>query len=174
MIIQCGLFLHIYHIGCALNLHSIINNGLIPEENVQHVRELDSDHPVNHPNEQKQFLDDSTPERQSSNQTRERTFERSDEPPTQRPRLENPARSIRWARVDDPRQWVPTTAVNDDENMWTDMDLRCCGSSKLTITFGRTMGNLHVCAKKSGMSSSAKPVKSSLQRCASVSLSSLV
>ena len=69
------------------------------EENGQNVRELDSDHPVNHPNEQKQFPDDSTPERQSSNQTRERTFERSDEPPTQRPRLENPASSIRWSRV---------------------------------------------------------------------------
>ena len=30
MIIQRGFFLHIYHIGCAFNLHSIINNGLIP------------------------------------------------------------------------------------------------------------------------------------------------
>ena len=30
VIIQRGLFQHIYHIGCALNLHSIINNGLIP------------------------------------------------------------------------------------------------------------------------------------------------
>ena len=30
VIIQCGLFHHIYHIGCAFNLHSIINNGLIP------------------------------------------------------------------------------------------------------------------------------------------------
>ena len=30
VIIQCGLFRHIYHIGCAFNLHSIINNGLIP------------------------------------------------------------------------------------------------------------------------------------------------
>ena len=30
MIIQCGLFQHIYHLGCAFNLHSIINNGLIP------------------------------------------------------------------------------------------------------------------------------------------------
>ena len=30
VIIQCGLFLNIYHIGCAFNLHSIINNGLIP------------------------------------------------------------------------------------------------------------------------------------------------
>ena len=30
MIIQRGLFRHIYHIGCAFNLHSIINNGLIP------------------------------------------------------------------------------------------------------------------------------------------------
>ena len=30
VIIQCGLFRHIYHIGCAFNLHSIINNGVIP------------------------------------------------------------------------------------------------------------------------------------------------
>ena len=30
VIIQCGLFQHIYHIGCAFDLHSIINNGLIP------------------------------------------------------------------------------------------------------------------------------------------------
>ena len=30
VIIQCGLFQHVYHIGCAFNLHSIINNGLIP------------------------------------------------------------------------------------------------------------------------------------------------
>ena len=29
VLIQCGIFHHIYHIGCALNLHSIINNGLI-------------------------------------------------------------------------------------------------------------------------------------------------
>ena len=29
VIIQCGSFHHIYHIGCAFNLHSIINNGLI-------------------------------------------------------------------------------------------------------------------------------------------------
>ena len=30
VIIQNGFFQHIYHIGCAFNLHSIINNGLIP------------------------------------------------------------------------------------------------------------------------------------------------
>ena len=30
VIIQSGFFQHIYHIGCAFNLHSIINNGLIP------------------------------------------------------------------------------------------------------------------------------------------------
>ena len=30
MIIQSGFFQHIYHIGCAFNFHSIINNGLIP------------------------------------------------------------------------------------------------------------------------------------------------
>ena len=29
VIIQHGFFQHIYHIGCAFNLHSIINNGLI-------------------------------------------------------------------------------------------------------------------------------------------------
>ena len=28
--IQRGTFHHIYHVGCAFNLHSIINNGLIP------------------------------------------------------------------------------------------------------------------------------------------------
>ena len=30
MVIQSGFFQHIYHIGCAFNLHSIINNGLTP------------------------------------------------------------------------------------------------------------------------------------------------
>ena len=30
MVIQSEFFHHIYHIGCAFNLHSIINNGLIP------------------------------------------------------------------------------------------------------------------------------------------------
>ena len=30
VIIQSGFFHYIYHIGCAFNLHSIINNGLIP------------------------------------------------------------------------------------------------------------------------------------------------
>ena len=30
VVIQSGFFQHIYHIGCAFNLHSTINNGLIP------------------------------------------------------------------------------------------------------------------------------------------------
>ena len=30
VIIQSGFFQHIYHIGCTFNLHSIINNGLLP------------------------------------------------------------------------------------------------------------------------------------------------
>ena len=30
MIIQSGFFQQIYHTGCAFNLHSIINSGLIP------------------------------------------------------------------------------------------------------------------------------------------------
>ena len=57
-----------------------------------------------------------------SNQTRERTIERADEPPTQRPRLESPASSIRWSRVDDPGRWVPATTVEDEEDIWTETD----------------------------------------------------
>ena len=30
VVIGSGIFHHICHIGCAFNLHSIINNGLIP------------------------------------------------------------------------------------------------------------------------------------------------
>ena len=30
VMIESGIFHHMYHIGCAFNLHSIINNGLIP------------------------------------------------------------------------------------------------------------------------------------------------
>ena len=30
LMIESGIFHHIYHIGCAFNLHSVINNGLIP------------------------------------------------------------------------------------------------------------------------------------------------
>ena len=30
MIIQSNCFQYIYHVGCAINLHSIINSGLIP------------------------------------------------------------------------------------------------------------------------------------------------
>ena len=93
-------------------------------DNAQNVRALEPVHPMNHqePNEQKQFPEDSIPERQSSNQTRERTVERADEPPAQRPRLENPASSIRWSRVDDPGHWVPATTVEDEEDMWTETD----------------------------------------------------
>ena len=76
-------------------------------ENVQNVRALEPVHPMNHqePNVQRQPSEDLTPERQLSNQTRERTVERADEPPTQRLRLENPASSILWSRVDSPGHW---------------------------------------------------------------------
>ena len=30
VVIGTGIFSYVYHIGCAFNLHSIINNGLIP------------------------------------------------------------------------------------------------------------------------------------------------
>ena len=93
-------------------------------EDVQNVRALEPVHPMNHqePNVQWQFPEDSIPERQSSNQARERTVERADEPPTQRPRLENPASSIWWSRVDDPGHWVPATTTEDEEDMWTETD----------------------------------------------------
>ena len=78
------------------------------EENVQNVRAIEPVHPVR-------------TIRMCKGKTRERTIERADEPPTQRPRLENPARSTRWSRVDDPRHWGPATAVEDEEDMWTEM-----------------------------------------------------
>ena len=90
----------------------------------KNVRAPEPVHPVNHqePNLQRQPSEDLTPERQLSNQTRECTVERADEPPTQRPRLENPASSIRWSRVDDPGLWVPATTTEDEEDMWTETD----------------------------------------------------
>ena len=45
-----------------------------------------------------------------------------DEPPTQRPRLENPASSIRLSNVDEPGHWVPATVTEDVEDMWTETD----------------------------------------------------
>ena len=82
---------------------------------------LESVHPMNHqePNVQRQPSEDLTPERQWSNQTRERTLE---EPPKRRPRTGNPASSIRWSRVDDPGHWVPATTVEGEEDRWTETD----------------------------------------------------
>ena len=51
--------------------------------------------------------------------------------------------------------------------------LKCCGSSKSTITSGRTMGNPPVCVKKSGVSSSAINVKTSRHMSVSVDPNSL-
>ena len=30
VLIETGIFLYIYHVGCTFNLHSIMNNGLVP------------------------------------------------------------------------------------------------------------------------------------------------
>ena len=35
VIIQSNFFRYIYHVGCAINLHSIINNGLILEVRIR-------------------------------------------------------------------------------------------------------------------------------------------
>ena len=79
---------------------------------------------MNHPepNVQKQPSKDLTRERQWCKQARERAVERADEPPTQHPRLENPASSIRWSRVGEPGHWVPATTTEDEEDMWTETD----------------------------------------------------
>ena len=42
VVIQSGFFHHIYHIGCAFNLHSIINNGLDTLEVRIQARDTDS------------------------------------------------------------------------------------------------------------------------------------
>ena len=34
VVIPDGFFKYIYHVGCAINLHSIINSGLIPGQNL--------------------------------------------------------------------------------------------------------------------------------------------
>ena len=90
----------------------------------KNVRALESVHQMDHRerNVQRRPSEDLAPERQWSNQTRERAVELADEPPTQRPRLENPASSTRWSRVDDPGLWVPATTTEDEEDMWTETD----------------------------------------------------
>ena len=45
---------------------------------------------------------------------------------------------------------------------------KCCGGSRSTITSGKTMGNQPACLKRSGMSSSAVPAKTSRHVCVSV------
>ena len=140
---------------------------------MQNARAVESVHPMNHPNVQNQFSDDLTSERQLGNQTRDRAVERADEPPTQRPRLENPASSIRWSRVDDPCTGFLPRLRKMRKTCGPRRTLKCCGSSKSTITSGRTMDSPPVCVKKSGMSSSAILVKTSRHICVSVDPNSL-
>ena len=56
-----------------------------------------------------------------SNQARDRHHEVVDEPPTQRPRLENPASAIRWSKTDESGHWSPIT-VPETEEMWVETD----------------------------------------------------
>ena len=79
-------------------------------------------------NVQRQPSEDLAPENSGASR-QENAIERERATNT-RLRLENPASSIRWSRVDDPRHWVPATAVEDEENMWTEMDSEGSGSSK--------------------------------------------
>ena len=55
------------------------------------------------------------------NQARDRLHEVVDEPPTQRPRLENPASAIRWSKTDESGHWPPIT-VPETEEMWVEID----------------------------------------------------
>ena len=56
VIIQRGFFQHIYHIGCAFNLHSIINNGLIPGGQNSSKRQTIFFLPIDHRNKGHQDL----------------------------------------------------------------------------------------------------------------------
>ena len=136
----------------------------------KHVRSAQALAPVQPRSVRSQSSEDFIPERQSSNQARARTVESADELPTQRPRLENPASSIRWSIFDEPglqrlRKVRKTCGLKQVH--------RCHGSSRLTITSGKTMGKQPACLKKSGMSYSVIPVISSQHTCVSVDRSSL-
>ena len=104
-----------------------IPQGVLTRETGEHVRSsqaLAPAQPMSHQERsvRSQSSEDFIPERQSSNQARERTVESADEPPTQRPRLENPAISIRWSKVDELGHWVPATVAEDEGDMWTETD----------------------------------------------------
>ena len=108
-----------------------------------------------------------------NNQTRERTVERADEPPTQHAWLENPASSIRWSRVDDPGHWVPATNTEGEEDMWTETDPEVLWQHQVDDHIWKNNGSPLVCVKKSGMSSPATLVKTSRHMCVSVDPNSL-
>ena len=56
-----------------------------------------------------------------SNQARDRHHELVDKPPTQRPRLENPASAIRWSNTDESGHGSLVT-VPEPEEMWVETD----------------------------------------------------
>ena len=76
------------------NEHQLKNNQQDPEENSTEER-----------NERKTLC----------NQTRDRLHEVIDEPPMQRPRLENPASAILWSTTDEPGHWSPISAPETEK-----------------------------------------------------------
>ena len=75
-----------------------------------------------HQQDSKEILSEERIERKTlSNHARDRHHEVVEEPPTQRPRLENPAGAIRWSKTDESGHWSPIT-VPETEEMWVETD----------------------------------------------------
>ena len=70
--------------------------------------------------------------------------------------------------------WTPVTVLEVEEDMWIEVDQRCCGSSRLTITSGKTSGSQLVCSRRSGVSSLAILMTTSRHSWVSPCQSSLV
>ena len=92
-----------------------------------------------------------------SNQARDRHHEVVDEPPTQRPRLENPASAIRWSKTDESGHWSPITDP-EQRRCGLRQTLRYCGNSRLMITSGKTRVSQSVSFMRNGAISSGTHV----------------
>ena len=147
---------------------------VLSREMVQYVRALESVHAVNHPNVQKQLPDDLTlrDSRAIRQESEQLNVQMSHQHTVLGWRIQPVPLVGQELMIQDtgfpPQLWKMRKTCG------LEGILRCYGSSKSTITSGRTMGSLFVCVKMSGMSFSAIPVKTSRQRCVFVVLNSLV
>ena len=109
-------------------------------EQARRAHALSPIHPSNHQERRVQAPSPEEPPTRDNRATRHGNASLH-EPPAQRPRLECPASAIRWSKADEPGHWTPVTVLEVQEDMWIEADQRCCGSSRLTITSGKTSGS---------------------------------